>query len=50
MTDIMFDLPELEARKCVIEEDVIDGCGSPLLVFEKAADKAEEQPETAVGG
>ncbi|MBN2232403.1 MAG: ATP-dependent Clp protease ATP-binding subunit ClpX [Deltaproteobacteria bacterium] len=50
MTDIMFDLPDLEARKCIIEEEVIDGCGTPLLVFEKGAGKAEKQAETAVGG
>ena len=48
MTDIMFDLPQMEASRCVIEEEVIDGNGAPLLVFEKGKKKRKE-PDKAYG-
>jgi ATP-dependent Clp protease ATP-binding subunit ClpX len=48
MTDIMFDLPEMEASRCVIEEEVIDGNGTPLLVFEKGK-KSQKEPDKAYG-
>lgn len=46
MTDIMYDLPDMDASKCVIEEDVIEGGGSPILVFEKRK-KSRKQPDKA---
>jgi len=48
MTDIMFDLPQMEASRCVIEEEVIDGNGTPLLVFEKEK-KSQKEPDKAYG-
>jgi len=48
MTDIMFDLPQMEASRCVIEEEVIDGNGTPLLVFEKEK-KSQKEPNKAYG-
>lgn len=48
MTDIMFDLPQIEASRCVIEEEVIDGNGTPLLVFEKEK-KSQKEPDKAYG-
>ncbi len=48
MTDIMFDLPQMEASRCVIEEEVIDGNGAPLLVFEKEK-KKQKEPDKAYG-
>ena len=48
MTDIMFDLPEMDASRCVIEEEVIDGNGTPLLVFEKGK-KIQKEPDKAYG-
>ncbi|MCD6150489.1 MAG: ATP-dependent Clp protease ATP-binding subunit ClpX [Deltaproteobacteria bacterium] len=48
MTDIMFDLPEMDASRCVIEEEVIDGNGTPLLVFEKGK-KSQKEPDKAYG-
>ncbi|NIA19155.1 MAG: ATP-dependent Clp protease ATP-binding subunit ClpX [Xanthomonadaceae bacterium] len=48
MTDIMFDLPQMDASRCVIEEEVIDGNGTPLLVFEKGK-KSQKEPDKAYG-
>jgi len=48
MTDIMFDLPQMDASRCVIEEDVIDGNSTPLLVFEKGK-KSRKEPDKAYG-
>ena len=48
MTDIMFDLPQMDANRCVIEEEVIDGNGTPLLVFEKGK-KSQKEPDKAYG-
>jgi len=48
MTDVMFDLPQMDASRCVIEEEVIDGKGTPLLVFEKGK-KSQKKPNKAYG-
>jgi ATP-dependent Clp protease ATP-binding subunit ClpX len=48
MTDIMFDLPQMDASRCVIEEEVIDGNATPLLVFEKGK-KSPKEPDKAYG-
>ena len=48
MTDIMFDLPNTEATKCVIEEEVIEGHGGPILVFEKKG-KSSSRADKACG-
>jgi len=48
MTDIMFDLPNTEASKCVIEEEVVDGRGGPMFVIEKKR-KSSSRADKACG-
>ena len=46
MNSVMYELPDLNAIKCVIENEVIVGGAQPLYVYENE-DKSENEAETA---
>jgi ATP-dependent Clp protease ATP-binding subunit ClpX len=46
MNSVMYELPDLNAIKCVIEDEVIVGGAQPLYVYENE-DKPENEAETA---
>ena len=46
MNSVMYELPDTNAVKCVIEEEVIVGGAQPLYLFENE-DKSENEAESA---
>ena len=46
MNSVMYELPDTDAKKCVIEEEVVAGGAQPLYLYENE-DKSENEAESA---